>query len=50
MTWLLTTSINVSESSNGQLLAVILDFMQGNATTIETTSRITMDFYSIFQC
>ena len=48
LTWLLTTSFNVTESLNGALLTVILNYLDGNATSIQTTSQITFDFYSIF--
>ena len=50
LTWLVTTSLNVTESLNGALLTVILSYLDGNATSSETTSQITLDFYSIFQC
>lgn len=48
ITWVLTTSINVTALLNGAQLKVELNYTTGSSSTWQTSAQSTFDFYSLF--
>lgn len=48
ITWLFTTSISVTELMNGAQVMVVLNYLDGNSTSGQSSAYTIIDFYSLF--